>query len=84
MDGIDEFEIEEFKPCVIETPEIGLTEMILEDCFVVWKPFGPKGHFLDLGYDLDGNLVGIKVWANVAKIAPHHQQKSQSVERQCK
>lgn len=54
-----------FKPCVIEHKDLGLTEMLLADCQVVWSPFGTAEHFLDLGYDQDGNLVGVQVWANV-------------------
>ncbi len=58
-----------FKPCVIWWPEVGATEMILEDTMIVWHPWGPyQGHAVDLGYSEDGRLVGIKIWDNVATI----------------
>lgn len=58
-----------FKPCVLQNDELHMTEMVLEDTMIVWRPWGPKGHAVDLGYDADGNLVGIKVWDAVAKRA---------------
>jgi hypothetical protein len=61
---------EGFRPCVTESNLIGLTEMLLEDCFVAWHPWTAngtiKGHAVDLGYDQAGHLVGIKIWDQVA------------------
>ncbi len=58
-----------FKPCVIWWPEVGATEMILEDTMIVWQPWGPyQGHAVDLGYSENGRLVGIKIWDNIATI----------------
>jgi hypothetical protein len=46
-----------------------ITEMILEDVPVVWRPWGPyKGHAVDCGYAMDdGRLVGIKIWDDVRR-----------------
>lgn len=56
-----------FRPCVIHHPELGLTEMLLEDTSIVWRPWAPyRGHAVDLGYGLDGRLVGIQIWDDVA------------------
>lgn len=63
------FELREFKPQVIETSELGLTELILADTQTVWRSLpipGVNGHCVDLGYDSLGKLVGVKVWAPVA------------------
>jgi len=60
----------EFEPCVIEHEELKFTEMVLKDCLIVWTPWkatSHMGHAVDLGYDIDGNLVGIKIWDTVAK-----------------
>ena len=44
----------------------GVTELMLEDVPTVYCPLpvGP-GHCVDLGYDFDGRLVAIKIWADV-------------------
>ena len=65
-----------FKPCVVEHKELCLTEMILEDTHIVWRPWrGTRGmgHMVDLGYDVNGKLVGIQIWDNVAQL-PSKQQ----------
>lgn len=55
-----------FKPGVFYNEDLRLTEIILKDCFTVWCPWGPyKGHAVDLGYDHNGDLVGIKIWDDV-------------------
>lgn len=60
--------LKRFKPCVIEHEELSLTQMILEDAQTVWTPLNrDNGHWVDLGYSTDGRLVGIQVWANVAR-----------------
>lgn len=56
----------EFKPCVMQYDEIGRTEIILEDTLIVWRPWGPPGHCVDLGYAEDGRLVAMAVWDRVA------------------
>lgn len=64
----DGVEMGEFKPCVIHDPELRLTEMILEDTMTVWHPWrvtAHMGHAVDLGYDENGKLVGIKIWDDV-------------------
>lgn len=65
---LDDVEIGEFKPCVFTVPGMNLTIMQLADVSIVWRPWGPhKGHAVDLGYDADGNLIGIQIWDDVAK-----------------
>lgn len=55
-----------FKPRVMYYEAIQLTEMVLEDTTIVWTALFPEmGHAVDLGYDFEGNLVGIKVWKDV-------------------
>lgn len=54
-----------FKPCVVEYAGLRVTEMLLKDCTIVWHPYGPV-HNVDLGYDFDGKLVGIRIWDLVA------------------
>lgn len=61
---------DEFKPCAIENSELGATELILQDTFTVWKPWGPKEHAVDLGYDQDGKLIGMRVWDRVLSASP--------------
>lgn len=59
----------EFKPCVISNNEIGLTEVLLEDAMIVWCSLpipGADGHCVDLGYDQNGRLIGVKIWASVS------------------
>lgn len=55
-----------FKPGVFYDEPMRLTEIILKDTGIVWCPLNKEGgHFVDLGYDFAGNLVGVKVWADV-------------------
>ena len=54
-----------FLPCVLENTELCFTEMLLEDCPIVWQPWGPPEHHVDLGYNKTGALVGIRIWSNV-------------------
>jgi hypothetical protein len=58
-----------FQPCILQNEKVGVTLMLLEDTETMWHPLKhggqPKGDFLDLGYDMDGNLVGIRIWACV-------------------
>lgn len=55
-----------FKPSVLYYQEIGLTQMLLEDTFIVWCPWGKyEGHAVDCGYDRSGKLVGIQIWDDV-------------------
>lgn len=67
----DDFGMGEFKPCVIFNEELKLTEMLLEDTMIVWRPWrgtAGMGHAVDLGYDENGKLVGIKIWDAVADL----------------
>jgi len=57
--------LREFKPCVVYYEGIRATEMLIEDCSIVWCPWGPPGHAVDLGYSNDGRLVGIRIWDDV-------------------
>ena len=59
--------IGQFKPCVIQHDKLRCTEIVLVDDMIVWRPWGPPGHCVDLGYDNSGTLVGIRVWDRVAK-----------------
>ncbi len=60
-------EMGEFKPCVMYSDELRITEVLLEDTATVWCPWGPyHGHAVDCGYAMDdGRLVGIKIWDDV-------------------
>jgi len=61
-----------FKPCVLQSEEVGLTSIILEDTITIFHPLTrggqPKGHFVDLGYDPEGNLVAVQIWACVKRV----------------
>jgi hypothetical protein len=60
------FRRHKFKPGVFFNEELRLTEIVLEDTLIVWKPWGAyPGHAVDCGYDVDGRLVGIKIWDDV-------------------
>lgn len=48
---------------------LGFTEVILEDALIVWCPWGPPGHCVDLGY-ADGKLVGMRVCDKVLERTP--------------
>ena len=55
-----------FKPCVFYDEQSRVTEVILKDCFTVWCPLAANtGHFVDLGYDGDGQLIGVRIWGDV-------------------
>ena len=55
-----------FKPGVFFHEEDKITEIILKDCFTRWCPLARNtGHFVDLGYDQEDNLVGIRIWGDV-------------------
>lgn len=55
-----------FKPGVFYHEQDKITEIVLKDCFTVWCPLaGTTAHFVDLGYDSEGELVGIRVWGDV-------------------
>lgn len=57
---------QKFKPGVFYHEEDKITEIILKDCFTVWCPLARNaGHFVDLGYDQEDNLVGIRIWGDV-------------------
>lgn len=60
-----------FKPGVFYHEEDKITEIILKDCFTVWCPLARNtGHFVDLGYDQEGDLVGIRIWGDVRESGP--------------
>lgn len=59
--------IRDFVPHVSEDTGLGFTEMLLRDRMMAWRPLEYGAHYVDLGYDMDGNLVGIRIWAAVAK-----------------
>lgn len=58
-----------FQPCAIEYDGINTTEILLKDCMTIWKPWphGSPVHSVDLGYDVNGDLVGMRVWGRVIK-----------------
>lgn len=65
----NDLDMRPFKPCVYVVPNMALTVMQLADTTIVWRPWGPfEGHAVDLGYDTAGNLVGIQIWDDVAKL----------------
>jgi hypothetical protein len=74
---LNDLDIKEFKPCVHSVPSLNLTVMQLADTTIVWRPWGPyRGHAVDLGYDVDGHLVGIQIWDDVAALSLPSPEKS--------
>jgi len=56
----------QFRPGIFYHEEDRITEVILKDCFTVWHPLqGSLAHFVDLGYNSDDELVGIRIWGDV-------------------
>jgi hypothetical protein len=55
-----------FKPCVVLWEAMSITEVLMADTGTCYCPLpvGP-GHCVDLGYDFNGNLVAVKIWADV-------------------
>lgn len=58
-----------YRPGVFYSRETGTTELVLRDTAMVSVPHGydGQGHVVDLLYDFDGELVGVRVWADVTK-----------------
>ena len=59
-----------FKPCVVEWPNMQVTDVVLKDCLTVYRPLkipGVAGHCVDMGYDERGELVAVKIWSLVGK-----------------
>jgi hypothetical protein len=56
-----------FKPQVFYSNGMDLTQLLLEDGYIVWCPCPgcQAGHVVDLGYNEDGKLVGVQVWTDV-------------------
>ena len=54
-----------FQPQIVFwAPDI--TEFLMEDVSVCYCPLPVgAGHCVDMGYDFDGKLVGVKIWADV-------------------
>ena len=60
---LDIAELKEFKPCVIKFENLGLTQILLEDCATVSKPvFEGVHHTVDWLESFDGRVVGLQVW----------------------
>lgn len=61
------FSRRKLKPCVLYSPEIRLTTILLEDRPFVASPWGFKGegHAVDCLYAFDGRLIGIQIWDDV-------------------
>lgn len=60
--------LKKFKPFVHEHENLGYTEMILEDTSITWSGWQVTRHMgyaVDLGYNAQGKLVGIKIWDKV-------------------
>lgn len=55
-----------FQPCIVLWDEATITEFCMKDAGTVYCPLpvGP-GHCVDLGYDFDGKLIAVKIWADV-------------------
>lgn len=55
-----------FEPCIIFWPEIGITEFVMKNAGTISVPLpvGP-GHCVDLEYGFEGELIGVKIWADV-------------------
>jgi hypothetical protein len=78
---LPDVEIGEFIPKANQVDDLGLTEIILEDTTIIWRPlpipapklirwmFGLNGHFVDLGYSTDGRLIGVQIWGKFARIS---------------
>ena len=56
-----------FQPCIVLWDEASITEFCMKDAGAVYCPLpvGP-GHCVDLGYGFDGELVSVKIWADVS------------------
>lgn len=56
-----------FQPCIVLWDNARITEFCMKDVGTVYCPLpvGP-GHCVDLGYDFDGKLVAVKIWADVS------------------
>jgi hypothetical protein len=61
------FRPKRFNGGVFFNDDLKLTEIVLRDTAIVWEqlPCGLEGHWVDLGYDFDGNLVAIRIWDDV-------------------
>lgn len=62
---VDGIEIKEFKPLAFENEAMRFTEMLLEDTTTVWtmwKVTKHMGHTVELGYNNQGKLIGIRIW----------------------
>jgi hypothetical protein len=45
-----------------------VTSIAIRDTLIVWCPWGPyEGHAVDLGYDRNGELVGVQIWDDVRR-----------------
>jgi hypothetical protein len=55
-----------FQPCIVLWEDATITEFCLKDAGTIYCPLpvGP-GHCVDLGFDHDGKLVAVKIWADV-------------------
>ena len=60
--GVTDLEDKSFEPCVIESRDYGLpvTEMILSDEPIIWKPYGSYSK-IALGYSFTGDLIGVRI-----------------------
>lgn len=62
-----------FRPQVVYYPSLNMTDILLRDTATVSVPWGyaddGAGHVLDMLYDLQGDLVGVRMWADVRRRA---------------
>lgn len=58
-----------YRPGVFYSRATDTTEILLRDTATVSAPFPGlgEGHLVDLMYDFEGELVGVRVWADVRK-----------------
>lgn len=64
-----------FRPGVVEFRAARVTEMVIEDALIVYRPLripGVDGACVDLGYSSDGRLIAIKVWGLVGRVPNNH------------
>lgn len=54
-----------FRPCAIQFDEDGSTQILLTDEFTVWRQWGSPDHPVDLGYNKDGRLIGVRIGGRV-------------------
>lgn len=64
--GFGDFDFPPFKPCVCFFKDGNFTEIVLEDTVTIWE-YLPGGSGVALGYNLDNEMIAIRVYGDVTK-----------------